>query len=106
MMLTGHASIEATMEAVNNGEIYRFFTNPWDAMSIKLALRSAVEKFDLEDENRRLLKTVKRQSQEFRALEREFPGISEVTRDPRGTVELPDIGDDEIAAIIAAYNQG
>jgi DNA-binding NtrC family response regulator len=106
MMLTGHASVEATMQAVNNGEIYRFFTKPWDDGSIKLALRSAVEKFDLEDENRRLLKTVKRQSQELRALEKEFPGISEVTRDPRGAVELPEIGDDEIAAIIAAYTEG
>jgi len=106
IMLTGHASVEATMRAVNKGEIYRFFTKPWDDGSLTLALRSAVEKFDLEDENRRLLKTVKRQSQELRALEKEFPGIGDVRRDQRGAVELPDIGDDDIAAIIDAYNRG
>ena len=105
IMLTGHASIESTMKAVNSGEIYRFFTKPWDDIELRLALRSALEKYDLEEENRRLLRTVKRQSQEMRALEQHYPGISEVRRDDRGALELPEVSDDEIARIIAAYNE-
>jgi two-component system probable response regulator PhcQ len=69
ILLTGYASLEATMKAVNNGEIYRFFTKPWDEYQLKLAIRSAIEKYDLEAENRRLLKTVKRQAVELRSLE-------------------------------------
>ena len=104
MMLTGHASVEATMRAVNNGEIYRFFTKPWDDNMLKLAIRSAVEKYDLEDENRRLLKTVKRQSQELKSLEQRYPGISELQMTPQGAYELPEIDDDEVQRIISLCN--
>ncbi|HEY6838331.1 MAG TPA: response regulator [Geobacteraceae bacterium] len=105
IMLTGHASIEATMKAVNNGEIYRFFTKPWNDVDLKLALRSALEKYDLEDENRRLLKTVKRQAVNLRNLEKHYPGITSITKDQSGSVVLPEMSDEEIAEIIATCNK-
>jgi len=48
ILLTGHASEEATMKAVNQGEIYRFFTKPWDEDELKSAIRSAIDKYNLE----------------------------------------------------------
>jgi two-component system, probable response regulator PhcQ len=104
IILTGHASIEATMKAVNSGEIYRFFTKPWDDIELRLALRTAIEKYDLEEENRRLLRTVKHQSQELRYLENHFPGISQVRKDSRGAI-LIDLSDDELAAIVTECNR-
>ncbi len=104
IMLTGHASVDATMQAVNKGEIYRFFTKPWDDVMLKLAIRSAIEKFDLEEENRRLLTTVKQQSRELKSLERSYPGISELKKTVQGAIELPEIDDDELQEIIARYN--
>jgi hypothetical protein len=62
---------------------------------------SAVEKYDLEAENRRLLATVKNQVMEIKILERRYPGISRVERDSGGTFVLPDITDDEIASLFA-----
>ena len=91
MMLTGHASIQAAMNAVNNGEIYRFFTKPWNDIEIKLAIRSAIEKYDLEAENRRLLKTVKRQANELQQLEKLHPGITNLEKDQQGSVVIPEI---------------
>lgn len=101
IMLTGQASIESTMKAVNKGEIYRFLIKPWDDAELILSLRSAVEKYDMEEENRRLLRTVKRQSQEMKMLEKRFPGISDIRRDDSGTFVLPDISDEEMKRIIA-----
>lgn len=101
ILLTGHAILEAAMRAVNEGEIYRFFTKPWDDTQIRFALLSAVEKFNLEAENRRLLATVKDQAMEIKVLERRYPGISRVEKDSRGTFVLPDIAEDEIASLIA-----
>ena len=69
IMLTGHASLEAAMNAVNSGEIYRFFVKPWNDIELKLAIRSALEKYNLEAENRRLLKIVKRQALDLKLLE-------------------------------------
>jgi hypothetical protein len=38
---------------------------------------------------------------EIKVLERRYPGISRVAKDTKGTFVLPDIGEDEIAALIA-----
>lgn len=105
IMLTGHASIEATMRAVNRGEIYRFFTKPWNDTELKLAIRSALEKYDLEQENRRLLRTVRHQSRELRYLEKSYPGISEIRRDAGGAIRIDaEVSEEEIAGIIARCN--
>lgn len=101
IMLTGHASIESTMKAVNSGEIYRFFTKPWNDHELILALRSAIEKFDLEAERRRLLATVKSQACELRGLEQRYPGITRVEKDALGAVLLPEVSDKEIERIIS-----
>jgi DNA-binding NtrC family response regulator len=101
ILLTGHATLDAAMRAVNEGEIYRFFTKPWDDTQIRFALMSAVEKYDLEAENRRLLATVKDQAMEIKVLERRYPGISRVEKDSMGTFVLPDIAEEEIADLIA-----
>jgi DNA-binding NtrC family response regulator len=105
ILLTGHATIEAAMKAVNQGEIYRFFSKPWDDTDLKFAIRSAIEKFDLEAENRRLLATVKDQAMEIKVLEKRYPGISRVEKDSKGTFVLPDIDEDEIAKLIAECEQ-
>jgi DNA-binding NtrC family response regulator len=105
IMLTGYASIESTMRAVNSGEIYRFFTKPWNDIELKLALRTAIEKYDLEEENRRLLKTVKHQAGELRRLESQYSGISTLHRDRTGSIVLPEMSEEEVARIIAECNQ-
>jgi len=100
ILLTGHATLDAAMRAVNVGEIYRFFLKPWDDTEVRFALMSAIEKYDLEAENRRLLATVKSQALEIRILEKRYPGISRVQRNAKGAFELPDITDDELTRII------
>lgn len=100
LMLTGQASIEAAMRAINDGEIYRFFTKPWDDVALALAIRSAFEKHDLEAENRILLQTVRRQAVELKLLERQFPGISEVARDESGMIILENLSEEELREIV------
>ncbi len=100
ILLTGYASLEATMKAVNDGEIYRFFTKPWDEYQLKLAVSSAIDKYDLEVENRRLLKTVKRQATELRSLEKRYPGITKVEKTGRGSLIIAEIPEKELDQII------
>jgi len=103
IMLTGHASVEAAMDAVNNGEIYRFFAKPWDDFQLRLAIRSAIEKYDLEEENRQLLRTVRKQADELKMLEKKYPGISDLERDEEGNVVLKafDDGEKDLSEIIS-----
>lgn len=100
ILLTGHATLDAAMKAVNEGEIYRFFTKPWDDTEIKFAVRSAIEKHDLEEEKRRLLSTIKSQSLEIKVLEKRFPGISRVEKDSVGNFILDDMPDEEVRQML------
>lgn len=99
ILLTGYASLEAAITAVNGGEIYRFFMKPWDDLELILAIRTAVEKYDLEEENRRLLSLVRRQARELKAMEERFPGITGIERGVDGSITLPDLSDEEMERI-------
>ena len=101
IMLTGHASLDAAIKAINRGEIYRFFTKPWDDFEVRFAVKSAVEKYDLEVENRRLLDIVKKQALNMKLLEKEFPGITQLEYDEKGRIIIQDVPDAEIARIVA-----
>ncbi|HUB08576.1 MAG TPA: response regulator [Myxococcales bacterium] len=90
IILTGYADLEMAISAINEGEIYRFLTKPWDQVELQVTVRLGFERLLLERENRRLLATVKRQSDYIRSLETEYPGISTVQRDAAGTVVIDD----------------
>jgi len=54
VMLTGYADINATMNAVNEGEIWRYLTKPWDDGALILLVRDSLQRYHLEQENVRL----------------------------------------------------
>jgi DNA-binding NtrC family response regulator len=100
MLLTGYASIDAAMKAINDGEIYRFFMKPWDDMDLRMAIRSAIEKFDLQRENERLLEVVRKQADELSSIESRYPGITEIEKDTDGSIFVPDISEEEMNELL------
>jgi two-component system probable response regulator PhcQ len=90
LMLTGHADMQTAIDAINQGNIYRFLTKPWDDTDLKVTLFLAFEQMDLERENRRLLSMVRRQYDLIKSMEQEHPGIGHVVRDAEGCVLLDD----------------
>ena len=85
-MLTGNATLEVALEAINKGAISRFFTKPCNDVELSVAIRQALEHKDLMAEAWRLLKKVQEQDSILDRLERESPGITEVKRDSEGVV--------------------
>ncbi|MBM4311333.1 MAG: response regulator [Deltaproteobacteria bacterium] len=94
-MFTGNADLSMVMRAVNEGEIYRFFTKPWDPVELKLSIRLGLEKYDLEKERRVLQTIVRQQRSELDRIEEEFPGITAVKRDMTDAVVLDELSDDD-----------
>ncbi|MCA2980588.1 MAG: response regulator [Myxococcaceae bacterium] len=86
IMLTGHADMQTAIDAINQGNIYRFLTKPWDDTELKVTLFLAFEQLELERENRRLMAMVRRQYDMLKALEKDNPGISSVVRDAEGYI--------------------
>ncbi|MET1076416.1 MAG: response regulator [Pseudomonas sp.] len=98
LLLSGHGDRQTLMQAINQAEIYRFLSKPWEDYEIVTALRSAIDLHQLRSENQRLLKQVRqqqgaleRQQQELMRLEAENPGLTRVLRDADGSVLLDDL---------------
>ena len=94
VILTGHASLESAIRAINEGEIYRFFTKPFNVFDLTITIRQALQQRELKKESQRLLRMVKRQSTFIEELEKQYPGITKVKKDARGEVIIDD--EDEI----------
>ena len=88
LMLTGQPDTQMVIKAINEGEVYRFITKPWDDVELKVTLWMAFEQLDLMRENRRLLTLVRRQQSLIDTLERDNPGISTVMRDDTGAIVI------------------
>jgi two-component system, probable response regulator PhcQ len=103
IMLTGHADTETVIDAVNNSEIYRFLTKPWNDDELKLMLRLAAAHLDTMRENRRLVDLVRRQAALLRGIEGRHPGITKVERSNDGAVVIDEI---ELRELIGNANVG
>jgi signal transduction histidine kinase len=55
MLFTGYADIQAVINAVNEGNIFRYILKPWDAGELEGVIRQAADQFDLLAERKRLI---------------------------------------------------
>lgn len=50
ILLTGYTDLESVISAVNNGQIFRYLTKPWDPIDLQNTVNQAAEKFQLKKE--------------------------------------------------------
>lgn len=43
ILLTGYADIEAVIDAINKGQVYRYITKPWNEQDLKMSIENAYE---------------------------------------------------------------
>ncbi|WP_347838321.1 hybrid sensor histidine kinase/response regulator [uncultured Draconibacterium sp.] len=55
LILSGYSDLDAVIGAINEGQVFRFLTKPWNPMELELALDEAFEKYDLISSNRKLM---------------------------------------------------
>ncbi len=68
ILLTGYADIGSTIEAINQGEIYRYITKPWTDEDMVLTVRQALERRALKREKERLEALTSEQNEALREL--------------------------------------
>jgi len=66
IMLTGHADINAVVEAINAGHVYKYITKPWNDEDMKVTVLRALEQYELLLENRRLTELTRQQNEKLR----------------------------------------
>ncbi len=70
LLFTGYADIKAVIDAINQGNVYRYITKPWDPDDLQIVIRQAAEQYDLLVERKRLLAELQVKNQElFKANE-------------------------------------
>jgi signal transduction histidine kinase len=55
MLFTGYADMQAVINAVNEGAIFRYILKPWNTVELEGIIRQGVEQYDLLAERRRLV---------------------------------------------------
>jgi DNA-binding NtrC family response regulator len=84
LLMTGRGTFDSALAAINEGEVHRYLTKPFEAETIRREVLDATARHaelcrtteaSLSTERRRLL---------FEQLEQECPGITHLARDPSG----------------------
>ncbi|MCB0833474.1 MAG: hybrid sensor histidine kinase/response regulator, partial [Bacteroidetes bacterium] len=65
ILLTGYTDINALVDAINMGHVYRYVTKPWSREEIVMTVRRAVEHYETTKQNFRLLDELKIKNEEL-----------------------------------------
>lgn len=68
ILLTGYADMTSTINAINEGKIYKYISKPWEDNDIILAVEHALEQRFLKRERDRLLELTRQQNAELQDL--------------------------------------
>ncbi len=93
-MLTGKATLDMAILAINEGTVDQFFTKPCNHVDLSLAIRRALEQKDLMADARRLLHQYRLREAELAKIEEQHGELFEVDRDDTGAILLEDIPTD------------
>lgn len=97
LVLSAYGDRNSLIKAINQAEVYRYLSKPWDDYEVVAAIKSAIDIYELKSENQRLQdevtaqrRMIKAREQELLRLEKDNPGITRVQRDADGSVLLGD----------------
>ena len=54
MILTGYTDIDAVIDAINKGQVYRYIQKPWMEEDLRINIEKAIEIYTLRKENKEL----------------------------------------------------
>jgi signal transduction histidine kinase len=78
LLFTGYADIHAVIDAINQGNVYRYITKPWDPDELQAILRQAAERYDMIVEQKRLSAELAARNAELGAANAELQKSSEL----------------------------
>lgn len=94
IMLTGEATLDAAMRAINDGEIFRFLRKPCSPADLAVAIAQALEHTQQMAEHRRLLRRARSGESDLQKVEEENPGIAAIKRDATGAIVIEEMPSD------------
>jgi len=71
ILITGYSDLNAVIDAINKGEVYRYVSKPWDNDDLKILIHQAYEVYRLRRENKELTATLLRVNQQLEFMLRQ-----------------------------------
>jgi DNA-binding NtrC family response regulator len=82
IVLTGHATTEAVIRAVNEGDVFQYFTKPCREVDLAMAIHNAVEYRNLSRENQWLTEEGRRWHEQRREVSQRIDRIRRLLTGP------------------------
>jgi two-component system, probable response regulator PhcQ len=89
-MLTGKATLDNAIDAINDGGISRFLLKPCNPIELVMAIRQGIQQQSLMAAAYKLLQKNKLQTELLSQLESQYPSITKVERDADGAIAIED----------------
>ena len=87
-MLTGKATLDLAIEAINRGAIHRFLTKPMEPALMVKSLKDALAQKNMMEQAWKLVHRTREQAALLHTLEDLQPGITHIERDTSGAIVL------------------
>ena len=104
IILSGQASLDAAIRAINEGEVYRLITKPCNDLDLIVTIRQALQHRALAVMSRKLLREYRMQASVLRSIEVAHPGIGRIDTDPEGAILIEAVEGD-VAELLKQIEQ-
>ncbi|HYO08534.1 MAG TPA: hybrid sensor histidine kinase/response regulator [Tepidisphaeraceae bacterium] len=78
LLFTGYADIGAVIDAINQGNVYRYIAKPWDPDELQTIIREACERHDLLVQRKQLLRELEEKNAELQRANAELLAANEL----------------------------
>ncbi len=80
LLFTGYADLQTVVDAINQGNVYRYVTKPWQQHELHEVLRQAAEHYDLIAERKRLLTELEEKNKQLEAANEELQNANNLKK--------------------------
>lgn len=63
IILTGFSEVESILHLINDAGVHQIITKPWNDENLRLAVRSSLERYELQETNTRLVTKIREQNE-------------------------------------------
>jgi signal transduction histidine kinase len=80
LLFTAFSDLQAVTDAINQGNVYRYITKPFQADELKAVLRQAVDHYNLQADRKRLLQEIQDKNRQLEEANKELRQANELKR--------------------------
>jgi len=80
LLFTAYADLDAVIDAINEGNVYRYISKPWEVQELKAVLKQSFEFYQLQEERRKLVKEVQAKNAALASINTELFRANEMKK--------------------------